>query len=252
MTFSPILLRKFCLYRIYYRIIPANECMPTRIGVGKGERHEDENSPGLRSFRVDPACPIRSNNERHSHLRPEFRRRVDCSSHQHVRKNITTLDLGVTTTYKDGTTGDSEIRFDWNDEDAFAPGMVIDKPFGGFGNAETVKVVVDIVVYSDLAAEVTNDRAFQSIIRQRKEGILTMQKVNEIIGKAATPEAAAAELERVASTVPTSRTDESLRVTPTILCTAANQIRQGRDPNEIVKQNNTDIAKHDSEITKIN
>jgi hypothetical protein len=38
-----------------------------------------------------------------------------------------------------------------------------------------------VVIYADDTAEVTNDRAFQRILRERKESLLTIQKENQIL-----------------------------------------------------------------------
>jgi hypothetical protein len=164
-------------------------------------------------------------------------------------KYVTSVDIGITRPGQ--TTPVSETTFNWAN-DGFAPGATKDVRFGP--GKETDKVAVDVVVYADLTAESTNDRALQKIIEQRQRALLTDQKINEVIAKSASPQQAATELEKLADAVPEVQNAHTLKLYPSALRGAAENLRNGVDPQEIVKRHAESIEthQHDSEITKVN
>lgn len=164
-------------------------------------------------------------------------------------KYVTAVDIGVS---KPGRNDPfNEATFQW-DNDAFAPGATKDLFFGPCD--ESVKVVLDVAVYDDLTAESLNDRALQSIIESRQRGLMTQQKINEVISKSASPQEAATELEKLADAIPRERHEHVLDLYSVPLRTTAEALRAGVDPQEIVKRNTESINKHqrDSEIIKTN
>ena len=162
-------------------------------------------------------------------------------------KFVTEVDIGVS---KPGQSEPfNEATFSW-ENDVFAPGTTKDVFFGPCDGS--VKVALDLAVYDDLTAESLNDRALQSIIESRQRGLMTAQKIN--VAKSANPQEAATELEKLADAIPQVHHEHVLDLYSVPLRTTAKNLRNGADPQEIVKRNAESINKHqhDSEITKTN
>lgn len=166
-------------------------------------------------------------------------------------KYVTTVDIGITKPGQNEPFNEATFNFDAN-FNAFAPGATKDVFFGPCD--ESVKVALDVAVYDDLTAESTNDRALQHIIEQRQSGLMTEQKINEVIGNSASPQEAATELEKLADAIPQVRHTHTVELSAVPLRAAAEQLRNGTDPQEIVKRNTLSIAthQHDAEIRKTN
>jgi hypothetical protein len=101
-------------------------------------------------------------------------------------KDITAYNLSVTEKYTDGTSNFSERSQD------FMGALVAGLPVFTSGSTrqdvihETkdvldVTATVDVVAYSDLTADVSNNRAFARLMTSRKGNVLALQKSNEVI-----------------------------------------------------------------------
>jgi hypothetical protein len=113
-------------------------------------------------------------------------------------KEITALDVGVRVTQADGTvdivseratdllplmisvTQSSGQLKDVTGSGAFAPGETRNEVIAADGKTEAS---VDVVIYSDGTTEIDNQRAFDLILGGRKQQILALQQVNEIVQK---------------------------------------------------------------------
>ena len=92
---------------------------------------------------------------------------------------------------------------------------------------------------------------------RRQRGTLAMKAATDIIAKAANSKDPAAELERIADAQPKPKPGDGPIGESTVahqLRYYAQLIRQGQDPNEIVKRNNEHLAKHghDDQIVQVN
>jgi hypothetical protein len=71
--------------------------------------------------------------------------------------------------------------------DHFAPGTSRDEPVGTFSmegvtvDETTIDVKLDVVVYADNTAEVTDQDAFERLLTEWKSEVLAMKKTNEVI-----------------------------------------------------------------------
>jgi hypothetical protein len=114
--------------------------------------------------------------------------------------------------------------------------------------------VVDVVVYADDTAEVTNEQAFKHYILPIEEEVLTLKKEIEILAQfRGSPNRVAdtvAELLRLASEQPDPqiRHDEEVHANPNVLLSVVRELKQGRrnpqtgeheevDPETIIKEN---------------
>jgi hypothetical protein len=72
--------------------------------------------------------------------------------------------------------------------DHFAAGASRDEPVGTFSmegvtvDETTIDVKLDVVVYADNTAEVTDQDAFERLLTEWKSEVLAMKKTNEVIG----------------------------------------------------------------------
>lgn len=124
-------------------------------------------------------------------------------------KNITALSIGLYITQHDGSTFIASEGYDELMRRSFAPGETKDdveaiptsmaSAGADLTNPDNVRAEVDAVVYDDGTAEVTNQRAFASIIANRKEQLAAMKKVSEVVSELNDPTAIVAELKRLAS-----------------------------------------------------
>lgn len=165
-------------------------------------------------------------------------------------KDVTTVEIGVS------LEPDGPVVQDTGEGTDFPPGTTKDITLG-FADKDKIYPAVQVVIYADRAAEVTNENAFNHIIKGYKEGILTLQKANEIIKKNASapnPAAATAEaLEALAKTVPDIRHDDNLYPRAMPLRMMAEEIRRGTSPNDLLSRNDEEITKltQDMQITKV-
>jgi hypothetical protein len=130
-------------------------------------------------------------------------------------KNITALSIGLYITQHDGSTFIASEGYDELMRKPFAPGETKDDvetipasvPNADLTNPSNVRAEVDAVVYEDGTAEVTNQRAFNSIVANRKEQLAAMKKVSAVVSELNDPAAILAELKRLASIAKASGND---------------------------------------------
>jgi hypothetical protein len=106
-------------------------------------------------------------------------------------KNIVAYDVGEYITCKDGHVFVASENTHMNMRGVFAPGQTRDQEVNGptmmegadLTNPNNIRAEVDVVVYEDDTAEVTNQRAFESILEHRQAEVEATKKINEVVQK---------------------------------------------------------------------
>jgi len=122
-------------------------------------------------------------------------------------KNITAYSIGVYITQRGGSAFIASERGQEFSLTPFAPGETKDQVESAgqsmenadLTNPDNIHAEVDVVIYEDDTAEVTNQRAFDSIIANRKAKLAAMKKVSEVVSELDDPAAIVAELKRLSS-----------------------------------------------------
>jgi hypothetical protein len=166
------------------------------------------------SLRASPPIGAEVQNWHYDPLAKALTVRVENTS----QKDITAFNLSVTEKYADGTSNFSERTTDYlplmasvsqfeelrqqHGNGTFAAGTSRDVTIPEPKDVADVSIIPDVVVYADLTADVTNERAFNHIVDGRKEVALATQQANQALKDAlAAPDpkgAAVKELTRLA------------------------------------------------------
>lgn len=159
-------------------------------------------------------------------------------------KDVMAFSLTDDIAYADGKHDIGERSQDLlGSQETFAPGTTRSIELVGVLQVLSVSAVSDVVIYGDRTADVNNDRAFQRLLKNRKERLLAIQKANEVI-KQFPPnsnEAVAQELERLAA-LSSVRSSSDPVPSGGVLRGLAIEVRQRKDLDQLVKDNDDRIA----------
>ena len=186
-------------------------------------------------------------------------------------KDITAFNLSVTVKYADGTSNFSERSEELlpsliAGRDVFLAGTGRDEVIPETRDVIDVMAVVDLVAYSDLTADVGNNRAFTHLLTARKGDALAMKKANAVIQQMlADPNisnpgiSSAIELERLVAVFNAKKyaaPDDPEGYQQGTLARIARELR--RAPTASVKVNQTEgdylkamVSRHEDHIAKI-
>jgi hypothetical protein len=146
-------------------------------------------------------------------------------------KGVTAFGLGVY--FADGRYLELDREF-LGTVDLFHPGTTVDVVFAY--KKEDAKVVVGAVVYANDTAEVVDERAFKSIIKNRVENALAYERANELLAGSTDAEAVAKQLESEAVLERERNTDDPMPSQGT-LNELALEIRRTQDFDALKKKN---------------